>query len=250
MKNNNLHHLVQPEIRRLFAEGLKQNEFKTYYNPIIDVQVDEVVFFDLSICWHHERYGVLEAMQFLPIIQTLPEYDELAHRFFAYVAKRIRYFKRMNKQTKLMIPISANQLKMDEGIDMLLHFLNNHQITSENIVLNIMGYAENLPDKLTILSRLGFQTVISYELCTKYAHPIADYVFINRHTIEKKRLLGEPLLKRVLQSTLKKLKCQFIVQNIEEESHQLFLQKYGLRYFQGPYYTEPLLFEDMMKKLL
>ena len=67
MNNKHLLNLVQPEIQRLISEGLQQDEFKMYYNPVMDMKVGAVLLFDLSICWHHERYGVLEAIKFIRI---------------------------------------------------------------------------------------------------------------------------------------------------------------------------------------
>lgn len=249
MNSKNLLHLVQPEMQRLIAEGLQQDEFKMYYDPVIDIKSDVVSLFDLSICWHHERYGVLEAIKFIPLIKQLPEYEQFAHRFFECVSRRLHFFESIDKLTALAIPVSAKQLKRDDGIDMLLQFLNAHDIPTSGVVLKIFNYAENLPEKLELLQETGFKIIVPYELRVKFKKLSVDYVLISRHEIEKKRLLGEPLLKETLKATLAKAHCQFIVHDIEEESHQLFLQQYGIRYFQGPFYSEPLPFEEMFKKL-
>lgn len=249
MNSKNLLHLVQPEIQRLISEGLRQDEFKIYYNPVIDTKADAVSLFDLSICWHHERYGVLEAIKFIPLIKQLPEYEQLAHRFFECVSRRLHFFESIGKLTTLTVPVSATQLKRDDGIDLLLQFLNMHDIPAHGVVLKIFNYAENLPEKLSILQEMGFKIMVHYELRVRFKKLPIDYVLISRHEIEKKRLLGEPLLKEILEATLAKVHCQFIVQDIEEESHQLFLQQYGIRYFQGPFYSDPLPYEEMFKKL-
>lgn len=250
MKNQTLLHLVQPEIKRLLIDGLNQDQFKIYYHPIVDAKMDAVLLFDLSICWHHERYGVLEAMQFLPLIKQLPEYEQLAHRFFACVSRRIQFFKSIGKPTRLIIPVLSAQLEREDGIDLLRSFLERHAIDSQDILLKVIGYDIHLPERLLTLHKLGFQIIMSYELRVQYEEILTDYILISRHIIEKKRLLGEPLLKEILQAMFEKMRCQWIVQQIEEESQQLFLEQYGIRYFQGPYYSDPLPFDEMFKKLL
>jgi diguanylate cyclase (GGDEF)-like protein/PAS domain S-box-containing protein len=50
-------------------QGLERNEFRLYYQPIIDLDTDQTVGFEALLRWHHGEHGVIMPCAFIPLAE-------------------------------------------------------------------------------------------------------------------------------------------------------------------------------------
>ncbi|TGD74826.1 EAL domain-containing protein [Mangrovimicrobium sediminis] len=62
------------------SEGLEQDQFVLFYQPIIAIDSGDIVACEALIRWYHPVRGLIEAKDFLPLIETTDLIRELTHR--------------------------------------------------------------------------------------------------------------------------------------------------------------------------
>jgi diguanylate cyclase (GGDEF)-like protein len=239
-------------IEMLIPSALKNKEFTTVYQPIIDIKTQKIRGFEALSRWKNEDFGVVNPDEFIPILEKRKEVYKLDSNVLLNAVKLVKFIQtEYGINLIASVNISVETIMRDDFIDMvtetLLKFnINPHllelEITESTIIVDFnkitkkMDYLRGLGVKfseddfgdayssLTYLSRLKIDTL-------KISKNFLSTILTN---VESKILI------KTILDLSKNLGFFTIVEGVEtKEVFELF-KKYGCDYAQGYLFYKPM----------
>ncbi|MDO5403245.1 MAG: GGDEF domain-containing phosphodiesterase [Eubacteriales bacterium] len=98
------------ELLSEFEQGVHNNEFEVYYQPVYDAETEKIVSAEALVRWIHPEYGMISPAEFIPTFEEngyISQLDLLVEsRVKAFILDRIR-------KQRLIVPIAINMSRMD-----------------------------------------------------------------------------------------------------------------------------------------
>ena len=93
-----------------FERGIADNEFKPFYQPIVDAITGEVLSAELLIRWRHKDFGMVSPGDFIPVIETEGKISIL-DSFMVRCA--IDFIAKRTKAGEKIVPCAINLSRVD-----------------------------------------------------------------------------------------------------------------------------------------
>ena len=119
--------------------GLTRGEFEPYFQPQIDTSTREIIGFEALIRWIHPKDGMIPAYQFLDVAHRagLTEaLDEVVMDRACFAARQLLDWG--CKAPRISINMSLAQVSDPGILSRLLHHMRAHNVTSENIHVELL----------------------------------------------------------------------------------------------------------------
>lgn len=243
--------LNHTKIATNLKKALKSNELELYFQPQYNPYNNEIVGFEALIRWNFEDTMILPS-QFIPIAEETGLIVEIGDFVLMESLKTaVRWHKDGIFKGKIAINVSARQFIHLEFVNTIEKFLKETGCEPSFIELEITesSILENPEYTISILKSLkemGFHISLD-DFGTGYSSlsylknlPIdkikIDQSFIKNITYQEK---NQTIVKTII-SLAKGLNMKVIAEGVESEQELDFLQKYGIDYIQGFYYSKPL----------
>ena len=140
--DNVMHNML---INRLSLEtdlrkGMKSNEFKLYYQPIISLKTKKVVGLEGLLRWHSKERGLMYPGQFLMAMDTtglLNSMDELVLNQAFRDAVKINQLFPTDPPIYLSVNMSSHLIKNPELCNILKQYFEKHKLKASSIKIEI-----------------------------------------------------------------------------------------------------------------
>ena len=255
--------LFEEELINDFKKGLKNREFKVFYQPKYSIQGDKNT---LSSCealirWMHPIHGMVSPGVFIPLFETNGFIQLLDRYVFEEVAKQQAIWK---EKYGIYIPVSVNVSRVDVHNPNLekeiLEAVDSQHVPHDKFYLEITesAYSQDKQDILNLVNSLrdkGFLIEIddfgsgysSLNVMSELPFDVLkiDMVFMRK---SDEYPLNKDIVKMIL-ALCKHFNVTSVCEGVETEEHYKFLKENGCDVIQGYYFSKPLPVDDFSKLL-
>ncbi|HIK38389.1 MAG TPA: EAL domain-containing protein [Geminocystis sp. M7585_C2015_104] len=239
---------------RSFFEGIQNNQFKFFYQPVIDLSTEKVVSAEILVRWQHPRFGLIYPEEF---ISTL-EKSGLIYIFEEYLINTLVGDLKswpILRTIPISINISEYQLKNQETLNTIHNCIRKNQINPGKLQFEIKEQSiQKNPHASSIiirgLNQLGIDLCLDDfgqgAFCISNLHKfpfksvkIAQNYVERIETEKETRLFIEAII-----AACKVLNIKTIAKGIETERQKEILQRINCNYGQGYLFSYPLTAAD------
>ena len=232
--------------------------FSIYYQPVVDVVQEKTVAMEALVRWEGEPYGLVEPMDFIPILERDFVFEELGIWILRRVAEDGKRFLERNPTLQVSANISPAQLEDEYFLDMLEEILSDTGFPAENLCLEVSKGCrlldiDRLREITNALHKMGVRVIIDdfgtgFESVAFLKRLSADYIKFDRdlvRDIESSEADRETVesLSRCAEARGTKV----IAKGVETAEMRDILREYRINRIQGNVYAMPLDFEEALK---
>lgn len=237
-------------------KAIAGEEFKVFYQPIIDLTTDNIVKCEALVRWFHPEKGVISPNEFIPIAEStglISDIDDIVMRIAC------RDINKLSRDCGRIIDVAINKSSRDfhlqkkgamSWLDEIKEYEQAPNITLEITESLLMDDDSHIMAQLIDLKDSGFSIAID-DFGTGYSSlsylkrfPVdilkIDRAFINDvATNDESRALVLAIL-----AMAKGLNLKVVAEGVETEEQRNLLFLHGCDYAQGYYFSKPLSFDD------
>ena len=258
MTDNATEHLT---IERKIRNGLKNDEFKPYFQPQIDARTGELKGMELLVRWQVDGETISYPNQFLPIAQKAGLIAELDRYLMNKAMAIYTNWKEEGLCTgKLAINLVPTNLESNDFVDVLVEMLHENNCLSSCIELevtegSVMNNPEEAIKRLKKLDDMGISIAID-DFGTGYSSLSYLKKFpIKKLKIDRSFVMDIPEneddkgIVKIIINLCEILKIDVIAEGVETKEQENFLVENGCHMIQGNLYSKPLSSDDMYQYL-
>ena len=240
-------------------KALEKEEFVVYYQPVIHTMSGSLCGFEALVRWNHPSFGLLMPMSFMPLLE---EYRQV-YRLDSYVVEQVckRYREELDAG-RPVVPISVNLSRKDfEMTDMYAVIeacIERYGMPRNmlNVEITESAFTEEpslLKANIQKLRSAGYQIWMD-DFGSGYSslNTLKDFSF-DELKIDMKFLsdTGDRSRKiiRSIISMAKDIDMVTLAEGVETAEQVEFLKEIGCDRLQGYYYSKPMPYDDVVKKL-
>lgn len=256
---NDEYHTIRTDEVKMNEEiirGLKKNEFLLHYQPIFDLEGENLIAAEALIRWQHPEHGLISADKFLHIAEKTGLIVELGEYVFNQaIQQRQRCDRTQDQNFKITINLSLKEMQVTALIPRLDMLFTKYKVDKNTINLDISESAamENI-DKTANDFKLLKEFGISLSLdhfgagCSSFKYlallPI-DIIKIDRTLIFDLTLnVSHQVTVKAIIDLAHTLGYKVVAEGVETSQEATILSTLKCDYAQGYLYSRPLPVED------
>jgi diguanylate cyclase (GGDEF)-like protein/PAS domain S-box-containing protein len=250
------------ELEEDLRRGIEAQEFVLHYQPILDLESQELLGMEALVRWDHPRLGHLPPLKFIPLAEETNLIVPLGDWVLTEACNRVQQWREENGiDVSVTVNISIRQFQQAELVEMVGRALKDSGLPPNSLILEItesfmMQDTEATIAKLHELKKIGVRLAID-DFGTGYSSlsylqrfPI-DILKIDKSFIDK---LGQGregnAVARAIIMMGDSLNLKTIAEGIENVQQIDQLQILGCEAGQGFHFARPLTPGDMDEFLL
>lgn len=244
-------------------EGIAKEQFKVYYQPVIDTKTGKIASAEALIRWIHPDKGFISPALFIPALEENGHISELDF----YVLKKVwQFINDRCENNKFVVPISVNlswmdfydEIMMEKILKEMDRFRENGREHTARFEITETSYAAIRENRSGILESLRIKNakILLDDFGSGFSSfgMLQDYDFdILKIDMSFIRKIGEnPKTKSIVHSIIgmaREIGIKTVAEGVETEEQVSFLRQSGCDYIQGYYYSKPLPEEEFVEFL-
>ena len=244
-------------------EGIAKEQFKVYYQPVIDAKTGKIASAEALIRWIHPDKGFISPALFIPALEENGHISELDF----YVLKKVwQFINDRCENNKFVVPISVNlswmdfydEIMMEKILKEMDRFRENGREHMARFEITETSYAAIRENRSGILESLRIKNakILLDDFGSGFSSfgMLQDYDFdILKIDMSFIRKIGEnPKTKSIVHSIIgmaHEIGIKTVAEGVETEEQVSFLRQSGCDYIQGYYYSKPLPEEEFVEFL-
>lgn len=244
-------------------EGIAKEQFKVYYQPVIDTKTGKIASAEALIRWIHPDKGFISPALFIPALEENGHISELDF----YVLKKVwQFINNRCENNKFVVPISVNlswmdfydEIMMEKILKEMDRFKENGREHMARFEITETSYAAIRENRSGILESLRIKNakILLDDFGSGFSSfgMLQDYDFdILKIDMSFIRKIGEnPKTKSIVHSIIgmaHEIGIKTVAEGVETEEQVSFLRQSGCDYIQGYYYSKPLPEEEFVEFL-
>ena len=266
----NCHHFFHPDFlnnlvhkRQLIDDlrsGLVNKEFELYYQPIIDLDSNQVYKAEALLRWNHPTRGMVPPLEFITIAEETGIILELGEWVARSAATDLVSIRRYAPNFQISINVSPSQFKGD-GLWMVdwFDYMTELGLSRDAIIVEItenllMESEESIRKKLIKLKEHGTRIAIDdfgvgYSSLSYLQQMDVDFLKIDKSFVDDITKKGNSLdLCCAMIMMARHLNIQVIAEGIETQEQKQILTDAGCKFGQGYLFSKPLPLHDFKNK--
>ena len=243
------------EISARLKHALDEEEFELWYQPIIDLQTNEIHGAEALIRWPQPDGSFISPEKFIAIAEQSSLINRITDWFFTQVTKDIEAIKQCGFDLCVHINLSVRDLQSDLIVPNVRKILDEHSLSQHQLMLEVTESAmmTNIDQVCHTMSRISeaglvfsiddFGTGFS-SLAILRDLPIGQ-IKIDRSFVSQMAQSNSDFA--IVESTAflaHKLNCSVVAEGVEDEQTAAKLKALGCDYAQGYFYSKPVKFES------
>lgn len=244
-------------------EGIAKEQFKVYYQPVIDTKTGKIASAEALIRWIHPDKGFISPALFIPALEENGHISELDF----YVLKKVwQFINDRCENNKFVVPISVNlswmdfydEIMMEKILKEMDRFRENGREHMARFEITETSYAAIRENRSGILESLRIKNakILLDDFGSGFSSfgMLQDYDFdILKIDMSFIRKIGEnPKTKSIVHSIIgmaHEIGIKTVAEGVETEEQVSFLRQSSCDYIQGYYYSKPLPEEEFVEFL-
>lgn len=238
--------------------GLEQNEFRVYYQPVINTSTGLLTRCEALIRWHHPTRGMVSPAEFIPIAEKTGAIIWLGEFVLSQVAKDWQLMRSNDLDVTIAVNRSPREFNDREAAAKWLQVLKTADMPADRLMLEItesmlMRNKERQLANLRELRAAGVHLAID-DFGTGYSslnylrsYPI-DIIKIDRGFLQNVPFNSQQTaLVEVLIRIAHTLDMKVVAEGVETETQVDFLRSQNCHYQQGFFYGPGMPLDEFMQ---
>jgi len=255
--------LISTKLDKEIKEAIENDEFMLHFQPLIDIQSDDIIGAEVLVRWQHREKGLVFPGDFISRAEETHAIIALGELIFKKALKQIKHWNEEGLFKGIIaINISSIQIEQEDFIQRIEDLCNAFNIDASRIELEvtesfIMKNPEQSAQTLQKLKSLGFgisvddfgtgYSSLSY-LKTLPIHKLKiDRSFIKDLPKDK----DDRAIVRAIISLAKNLELEVLAEGVETKEQKKFLVENWCDSAQGYLFAKPMSaqdFEEFIRK--
>jgi diguanylate cyclase (GGDEF)-like protein/PAS domain S-box-containing protein len=245
--------MLRLEIESALRKAIEKEELDVYYQPVVDVKIGRIVWFEALVRWKHAERGLLAPGEFVPLADEtgqIIQLDRLVMRKAA--AQLVKWQKQFVNDPPfgVSVNISGKHITQPDFVEYIVQVLEDTGLSPASLNLEItenavMGNYEIILDVLDRLEAHGIQVQIDdfgvgYSSLNYLSHSAIKVLKIDRSFISK--ILKDPNYMKIVQAIIKLthgLSLTVVAEGVETKEQLEQLSKLDCEYIQGKLISMP-----------
>ncbi|MCK0069845.1 sensor domain-containing protein [Kordiimonas laminariae] len=240
---------LETELRR----AVERNELDLFYQPIIDLQTNELHGFEGLTRWIHKEKGFVSPAEFIPLAEETGVIVKLGRWAVEAACQQLRSW--IDDPNATAVPVNVNvsgiQFARDDVAAMVESAIKEYEIPGEYLRVeltesSIMANPTHISESLQRIRKLGVKVALD-DFGTGYSSlnylhqfPI-DIIKIDRSFINQLEQDNEIYkILKMISLLAESLGHEVVAEGIEDTQHIGMLQDMGFSFAQGFYYSKPV----------
>lgn len=240
------------ELLAEYETALQNEEFKVYYQPVVEAATGNLVSAEALVRWIHPQRGMVSPAVFIPALESSGQISRLDWYVAEHVYKTIL---RSYRENFPMVPVSVNLSWMDfyddSLMDDLMDIFQGDSLRRGDMRLEITetSYAALESDRAGILEQLrsaGVKILLddfgsgysSFGMLKRY-----DFDILKLDMTFTRQIEASPKVRTIITGILEMvhhLGIKVVAEGAETREQVDFLQSNDCDYIQGYYFSKPL----------
>ena len=256
-------------------KAIYNKEFCLYYQPIINLNTDNIYGFEALMRWNHPEQGVLPPSKFMTIMEKSGDIYWVGKWGLELLCQKFNEIQPLvGDDFHLTLNLSTKQLTYETLADDLILVAKKASVASSSIVLEISGYAmfekmENVKQNLLKLRDAGFTIAVDgfdldYSTITRISKEPIDMIKISRDffkddiaadldsprpiSTDENKIAAEKAEAKEIKEKFAKMLVEtaqvarrlVVSEGIETAEQEKYVRDIGVNYGQGYYYSKPI----------
>jgi diguanylate cyclase (GGDEF)-like protein/PAS domain S-box-containing protein len=245
--------MLRLEIESALRKAIEKEELDVFYQPVVDVKIGRIVWFEALVRWKHAERGLLAPSEFVPLADEtgqIIQLDRLVMRKAA--AQLVKWQKQFLNDPPfgVSVNISGKHITQPDFVEYIVDTLEQTGLSPSSLNLEItenavMGNYEIILDVLDRLQAHGIQVQIDdfgvgYSSLNYLSHAAIKVLKIDRSFISK--ILKDPNYMKIVQAIIKLthgLSLTVVAEGVETKEQLAQLTKLDCEYIQGRLISMP-----------
>ena len=252
----------QLELENQLRRALKKNQFRLYYQPVVN-RAMEVIGAEALIRWEHPELGVVAPAEFLEVLETSGQIVEVGDWVIETALKQMTLWVEqglLGSDFLICINISPRQFRDKQFAKNIQSQLERINVPTRNIIMEVTEHniIHNIDDAIQRMQEL-INRGISFSLddfgtgYSSLAHlknlPVS-HIKIDRSFVEDIcNDTGDQAMVASILALSKHLGLEVVAEGVEGPEQFELLKKFNCEYYQGFYFSEPLSDRNMTEFL-
>jgi len=248
----------QLELENQLHRALKEDQFRLYYQPLVNTAM-EIIGAEALIRWDHPELGVVAPAEFLDVLESSGQIVEVGGWVIETALRQMTLWMDsglVQKDFMLCINISPRQFRDAQFAHNIQSQLERINVPSRNVIMEVTEHniIHNLDDAILRMQEL-INRGISFSLddfgtgYSSLAHlknlPV-NHIKIDRSFV--KDICddsGDQAMVASILALSKHLGLDVVAEGVEDLEQFHLLKQYGCKIYQGYYFSKPLSSENM-----
>jgi diguanylate cyclase (GGDEF)-like protein/PAS domain S-box-containing protein len=244
-------------IEKELRSAIQLNQFKLFYQPIIDIETGEVLALEALLRWQHPQKGLIKPDYFIEIAEQTGQLTDIGSWVVKNACLQGKIIQQWSKSPiQIALNLSNKQFTHPRLIEMIQTNCAETQFHPRNLILEMpesaithnmdLSYAT-----LNSLSELGVSlTIDSFGTGLSSLRQLKS-IPVNMIKIDRTFVKGIPsdesdmAITETLLTIAAQMDLKTFAAGVETLEQEAFLKINGCRYAQGYLYTPPLPFESL-----
>lgn len=248
---------TQLRIEKELRSAIQLNQFKLFYQPIIDIETGEVLALEALLRWQHPLKGLIKPDYFLDIAEQTGQLTDIGSWVVKNACLQGKAIQELSKSTiQIALNLSNKQFIHPRLIEMIKTICSETQFHPRNLILEMPESAitQNVElsySTLNSLSELGISLTIDGFGTGLSSLRQLKSIPVNMIKIDRTFVKGIPndesdmAITETLLTIAEQMNLKTFAAGVETIEQEAFLKINGCRYAQGYLYTPPLPFEAL-----
>ncbi|MFV1923033.1 MAG: EAL domain-containing protein [Methylotenera sp.] len=244
--------------------ALQDNEFQVVYQPIIDVQSNQILKAEALIRWHHPVQGLINPDDFISVAEDAGLIIDLGNWVFKQVVKQVAVWRKtIHPEFQISINKSPVQLNLANSSKLdWLSCIETHKVPGKSVIIEItesvfLNKNALVTNKLRALRQAGMQISLDdfgtgYSSLSHLVNKDVDYIKIDQSFVKNLSNSMEDLaICEAMIVMAHKLGIKVVAEGVETQQQLKLLSDAGCNFVQGFLLAKPLsskAFERLCKK--
>ena len=243
--------LENSRLETALRQAIELEQFKVYYQPIIDLKTNKIVGVESLIRWFHPQFGTVPPSKFIPIAEESGLINAIGSWVITNVCQQLGEWHAQGIELYASVNVSAHQVPDNMSLTWLKKLIKKSKLPPQNLVLEVTESVfvkdiEQLARWLESVRKLGIRVYLD-DFGTGYSSlsylkrfPVdavkIDQIFVR----EMNQISSDQALVRAIIAMSKGLGLQVVAEGIETEDQASILRDFNCPYGQGYLFSKPL----------
>ncbi len=248
----------QLDLENQLRRALKENQFRLFYQPLVNAERD-IVGAETLIRWEHPEQGMVPPADFLDVLESSGQIVEVGNWVIETAFKQLLQWIEQglwDSNFKLCINISPRQFHDRQFAEKINTQLQRIKVPHESIIMEVTEHniIHNIDDailRMRELIRYGISFSLDdfgtgYSSLSHLKNLPVSHIKIDRSFV--KDICDDPGDQAMIASILalsRHLGLEVVAEGVEGVEQFEMLKRYDCQYYQGYYFSKPLSDRDM-----